>query len=75
MEKEIQKTFISSDTRKHVPFNYVSSKFIVTDSKERLLDIVNGRHQERTYINRNIKNPFASKKYFYKTVSRYEAKL
>lgn len=69
------KPFILLQDLESVPFNYNTVKYRIKNTDELKLDIVNGRHTERTYINSRIQNQTAKKAYFYKSISRYEVEL
>ncbi|WP_214226680.1 hypothetical protein [Pedobacter sp. B4-66] len=75
MEPPTVKPFIVFQDVEHVPFNYMCVKYLIKNIGDLKLDIVNGRHKERTYINLRIQNPTAKKAYFYKSISRYEVEL
>lgn len=70
-----KKTFISQVDIPFVPFNYMIGKYDIFLSENQKLDIVNGRHIERTFVSNRIQNPTVRKQYFNKLVSRYETKL
>jgi hypothetical protein len=75
MNSQPRKTLVPVHFISNVPFNYMIVKFQVKASSEEKLDVVNGRHIERTFQNINIQNTSSRKQYFYKPISRYGVKL
>lgn len=76
MNQSIKLSLISSEHQSSVPFNYLYLEFSkdVLLSPEESLDVINGRHPEKTFVLNTIQNTRASKIYLHKPVSRYEVK-
>lgn len=74
MEQSTRRTLIHDRDATHVPFNYMIAKFPISVGDKKI-DVVKGRHLERTFFNATIQNKMASKAFFYKTISRYEVQL
>lgn len=76
MKQTIKLSLISSEHQTGVPFNYLYLEFSkdVLLTPEESLDVVNGRHPQKTFILNTIQNTQASKVYLHKPISRYERK-
>lgn len=75
MQQIIKKLLINDRDATHVPFNYMIAKFPVPVIGQDEIDVVNGRHTERTFFNSIIQNSRTRKQLFCKPITRYEAKL
>lgn len=66
--------FIADRRAAYLPLNYMLAPFPLTLGAGKL-DIINGRHSERTFMLKSTQNSRAKKSYFYKSISRYELQI